>query len=352
MKQNKAVVIFSGGQDSTTCLYWALKRYDVVEAITFNYGQKHSIELDCAKAICEKENVKQTIIDISFLNTIVESALTSNGDVNEINKYGLPASFVPNRNQLFITLAHAYAQKIGALYLVTGVCETDYSGYFDCRQEFINQIETTCNIGSFGSQPSAEWIAGFIEGEGWFSRQSYDTKEGKKYYPVFGVEQTDKGVLVLMREFFGTGSIRKNNMEKRSPLSRLQSWTLKISGEDCRLVYNLMKTRIVTLRRKEQFGKWEAEHKKYFEGDNQQISKSNLGDKWIKIHTPLMRLNKAETFALAKTENCLQEVIEMSHTCYNGDHSNKHDWGYGCGTCPACTLRREGYEKAIKEGLI
>lgn len=348
----KAVVIFSGGQDSTTCLYWALGKYDVVEAITFNYGQKHSVELDCSKQICEKENVKQTIIDISFLNTIVESALTSNGNVNELNDKGLPASFVPNRNQLFITLAHAYAQKIGALHLVTGVCETDYSGYFDCRQEFINQIETACNIGSFGNQPSAEWIAGFIEGEGWFSRQSYDTKEGKKYYPVFGIEQTDKGVLVLMKEFFGTGNIRKNNMEKRSPLSRLQPWTLKISGEDCKLVYNLMKSRIVTLRRKEQFRKWEVEHKKYFIEDNHQISKSNLGDRWIKIHTPLMRLNKAQTFQLAKDLGKLKEVVELSHTCYNGNREIMHEWGAGCGTCPACELRAKGYREAKEQGLI
>ena len=81
----KAIVIFSGGQDSTTCLYWAINKYKNVDAITFNYGQKHSIELEQSKIICDKENIKQTIIDISFLNTIVESALTSNGDVNKLN---------------------------------------------------------------------------------------------------------------------------------------------------------------------------------------------------------------------------------------------------------------------------
>lgn len=148
MKIKKAVVIFSGGQDSTTCLYWAKKKFDVVEAITFNYGQKHSVELEQSKIICEKEGIKQTIIDISFLNTIVESALTSNGDVNEINEKGLPASFVPNRNQLFITLAHSYAQKIGAEDLITGVCQTDYSGYPDCREVFIQLIQTATNYGS------------------------------------------------------------------------------------------------------------------------------------------------------------------------------------------------------------
>ena len=147
-KENVALCIYSGGQDSTTCLHWAKNRYGKVEAITFNYGQKHSVELDQAKLICEKNNIKQTVIDISFLDTLVESALTSNGDVNEINDKGLPASFVPNRNQLFITLAHAYAQKIGAEALVTGVCQTDYSGYPDCRESFIKAVEWTTNMGS------------------------------------------------------------------------------------------------------------------------------------------------------------------------------------------------------------
>ena len=146
----KAVVIFSGGQDSTTILFWAIKMLGAenVETVTFEYGQKHSIEVQQSKIICESVKVKQTIIDISFLGTIVESALTSNGDVNKTNKKGLPDSFVPNRNQLFITLAHAYAQKIDAQMLVTGVCQTDYSGYPDCRQDFITEIEKTSNLGS------------------------------------------------------------------------------------------------------------------------------------------------------------------------------------------------------------
>ncbi len=144
----KAVVIFSGGQDSTTCLFWALNRFDEIEAITFNYGQKHAIELEQAKKICGERGIKQTIIDISFLDTIVKSALTSHGDVNVLNEKGLPASFVPNRNSLFITLSHAYAQKIGAQTLVTGVCQADEQGYPDCRQGFIDAITTALNVGS------------------------------------------------------------------------------------------------------------------------------------------------------------------------------------------------------------
>jgi len=218
MKQTKAVVIFSGGQDSTTCLYWAIAKFTKVECITFNYGQKHSIELECAKEICTKENIKQTVIDISFLNTIVDSALTSNGNVNEIDeKTGLPSSFVPNRNQIFITLAHAYSQKIRADNLVTGVCETDYSGYPDCRAIFIDYIQRASNIGSNSK---------------------------------------------------------------------------------------------------------------------------------IHIHTPLMHLDKAATFALAYDLGKLEEVLEMSHTCYNGVRKgHRHEFGYGCGECPACELRAKGFER-------
>jgi 7-cyano-7-deazaguanine synthase len=218
----KALVIFSGGQDSTTILHWALNnnlRFDKIEAITFDYGQKHSIEIEQSKIICENLEVKQTIIDISFLNTIVESALTSNGDVNIINEKGLPASFVPNRNQLFITMAHSYAQKIGASFLIGGMCETDFSGYPDCRQEFIDAIELATNLGS---------------------------------------------------------------------------------------------------------------------------------DSNITIETPLMYLDKAQTFELAYKGGYLKEVIKDSHTCYNGVRDILHEWGYGCDDCPACELRKKGYYQFIK----
>lgn len=209
----KAVVIFSGGQDSTTCLFWAKNQGWDVSAITFNYGQKHQVETLQAQQICMKHGIPQLLVSMDFLSRIADSALLSHGDVNKLNKKGLPSSFVPNRNQLFITLAHAYAQKIGALHLVTGVCQTDYSGYPDCRQEFINAIEKASNLGS---------------------------------------------------------------------------------------------------------------------------------EENILIHTPLMELTKGEIFMLAEKENCLQAVIEDSHTCYNGKRK-AHNWGAGCGDCPACQLRRKGF---------
>lgn len=216
----KAVVIFSGGQDSTTCLYWAKKNFDYVEAITFYYGQKHNVELKCANMICSAEKVFQTMVDISFLNTLVVSALTSNGNVNTINEKGLPSSFVPNRNALFITLAHAYAQKIKAEHLVTGVCQTDFSGYPDCREIFINNMEHTLNLGS---------------------------------------------------------------------------------------------------------------------------------DSNIVVHAPLMNLDKSQIFKLAEDLGKIREVVEYSHTCYNGDREHRYEWGYGCDACPACELRKNGWEKFISK---
>jgi len=212
----KALVIFSGGQDSTTCLGWALKKYPEVEAITFKYGQKHSIEIQQAKKICDKHGVKQHIIDISFFGKIVDSALTSNGDVNKQHPMlvHLPASYVPNRNAMFITIAHALAQKIKADVLITGVCETDYSGYPDCRLVFVRSIERSLNSGA---------------------------------------------------------------------------------------------------------------------------------DVSIKIKTPLMRLNKTQIWQLSKDVGIINDVIELSHTCYNGIRDKKFTWGYGCDNCPACKLRKQGF---------
>lgn len=218
---SKAVVIFSGGQDSTTCLYWALKNFDEVLAINFFYGQNHAIELGCAKLIAKRANVPLLPIDISFLINVAESAMLTGGNTSEVGPKGLPTSYVPNRNALFITLSHAYAQKVGADALVTGVCQTDYSGYPDCRQEFIDQIKEALNLGS---------------------------------------------------------------------------------------------------------------------------------DSTIEILTPLMWLTKAETFGMAESLGCLREVIEDTHTCYKGDHQTKNEWGYGCGECPACELRKKGYSEFRNEG--
>ncbi len=221
---NKALVVMSGGQDSTTCLGVAISKYgkENVEAICFNYGQKHSVEIVCASQICAKHKVVFKIVEVP-LGQFNDSALIAGNTGNVNDKHpsnaNLPASFVPARNATFLTLAHGYAQLIGANKLITGVCETDYSGYPDCRNEFIESLETTLNLG-------------------------YQTN--------------------------------------------------------------------------------------------------------IQIFTPLMWLTKAETFALAEEHDFLPTVIDMSHTCYNGNHTDKFEWGYGCAECPACKLREEGYNKYIE----
>jgi 7-cyano-7-deazaguanine synthase len=219
---SEALVLFSGGQDSTTCLGWALNRFDRVACISFLYQQKHRVELRQARKITTALNVPLTEIDISFYAGMVNSTLTGKGDMNARHEDNpeLPASFVPNRNALFILLAHSFAQKTKVNTLITGVCQTDYSGYPDCRIEFITSIENALNLGS---------------------------------------EQT------------------------------------------------------------------------------------------IKILTPLMYLNKAETFELARKEGVLDLVINDSHTCYEGS-DRVNEWGRGCGACPACELRKKGY-KVYKTSL-
>lgn len=149
-KMNAAtVVVLSGGQDSVTCLGLALKCYERVYAVGFSYGQKHSIELEQAKYICETHHVPFEIFTIPALSALNDSALVNGGDVSKAHHRNdkLPASFVPNRNAMFLTIAHAYAQKVNADSIVTGVCQTDYSGYPDCRQVFINKLETALNTG-------------------------------------------------------------------------------------------------------------------------------------------------------------------------------------------------------------
>lgn len=221
---SKAIVIFSGGQDSTTCLGWAKNRFDEVAAISFIYGQKHSVEIEQAKKIASQLDVPMKIVDISFYENMVNSALVGNSttDMNarHADNDDLPASFVPNRNALFILLTHAYAQKIKADTIITGVCETDFSGYPDCRKSFVDAMGHALHLGS---------------------------------------------------------------------------------------------------------------------------------EKDIKIETPLMHLNKAETFKLAKDEGILELVVTQSYTCYNGDQK-MNEWGMGCGDCPACKLRQKGFEefKAMK----
>ncbi len=212
----KVLVIFSGGQDSTTCLGWARNRFREVEAIMFAYGQRHSVELEAARDICTHWEVPWKLVDISFLPDLVRSALTGEGDVSAKHPDNpqVPASFVPNRNALFLTLAHAYAQQIGAQVLVGGMCQTDYSGYPDCRKEFLYSFIHWLNVGA------------------------------------------------------------------------------KVD---------------------------------------------------IAMSTPLMYMTKAETFNLAKKEGVLKEVIMKTRTCYQGS-DKRNVWGYGCGECPACKLREQGWK--------
>lgn len=146
----KAVVVFSGGQDSTTCLIQALAHYDEVHAITFNYGQRHSQEIAVAQAIAGELGVTaHKVLDLSLLNELVISSLTRDAIPvsSALQDNGLPNTFVPGRNILFLTLAAVYAYQVGAEVVITGVCETDFSGYPDCRDEFVKALNQALCLG-------------------------------------------------------------------------------------------------------------------------------------------------------------------------------------------------------------
>lgn len=228
MTHTSALVLFSGGQDSTICLAHALARYDRVETVGFDYGQRHSVELECRPKVISalKSSFpdwagklgEDHMCDVSVLGEISDTAMTSETEI-EIAESGWPNTFVPGRNLLFLTLAGAIAWRRGITTLVGGMCETDYSGYPDCRRETM-----------------------------------------------------DAQALTLARGM----------------------------------------------------------------------------DRPYSIETPLMWLDKAETWDLATSlggQALVDLVIEETHTCYLGDRTERHAWGYGCGTCPACELRARGYEK-------
>lgn len=149
-KNEKALVVFSGGQDSTTCLYWALKKFGKgnVSALSFNYGQRHARELACAKKIARLAGVPHRILRINTFSGLGNNSLTGSLPVtNAKGQHGLPNTFVPGRNLIFLTFAAAHAYTLGIRNLVTGVCEADYSGYPDCRKTTMKALEKAISLG-------------------------------------------------------------------------------------------------------------------------------------------------------------------------------------------------------------
>ena len=226
MASSSALVLFSGGQDSTACLGYALDRYERVETIGFDYGQRHGIEMECRQRI-RSEIARRFpvwaqrlgpdhVIDIASFGAIGGTALTSGAEI-EILASGLPSTFVPGRNLVFFTYAAALGYRRGLHSLIGGMCETDYSGYPDCRDATLRALQETIGLGT---------------------------------------------------------------------------------------------------------------------------------ETAFTIETPLMWLTKAETWALTEElggEALVDLVIEETHTCYKGERGIHHEWGYGCGACPACGLRAKGF---------
>jgi 7-cyano-7-deazaguanine synthase len=228
LSADKALVLFSGGQDSTVCLAWALERFGAVETVGFDYGQRHAVELDVRPRVREKLAAlrpewssrlgRDHVVPLESLGAISETALTRDMAI-EMAASGLPTTFVPGRNLLFFTYAAALGYRRGLKHLVAGMCETDYSGYPDCRDDTVKAMQVALTLG----------------------------------------------------------------MDRR-----------------------------------------------------------------FVLHTPLMWIDKAETFAMARQmggRELLDLVIEETHSCYLGDRSKRHSWGHGCGECPACKLRAEGFAR-------
>lgn len=147
LKDEKAIVVFSGGQDSTTCLFWALQTFKEVEVVTFNYNQRHKLEIDCAIAIAKELHVKHHLLDMQLLNQLAPNALTRNDiEIKEGENGELPSTFVPGRNLIFLSFAAVLASQVGAKHIITGVCETDFSGYPDCRDAFVKSLNVSINL--------------------------------------------------------------------------------------------------------------------------------------------------------------------------------------------------------------
>lgn len=146
--KNAALVCFSGGQDSTTCLFWALRNFTEVETVCFTYGQKHSLEVERARAIAGKANVPFLVLDVSLLGQLAPNSLTDRSIEMDEDKPedSYPNTFVPGRNLIFLTFAAVLARSRGIYNIVTGVSEADYSGYPDCRDTFIRSLNVTLNL--------------------------------------------------------------------------------------------------------------------------------------------------------------------------------------------------------------
>lgn len=351
-KKTSALVCFSAGQDSTALLGWSLNNFDYVEAISFYYGQQHSIELEQGAKICEKLGVKRTLIDISFLKEICDSALTTTGgDVGVAHSRlkDLPASFVPNRNLILLSLANTYAQKVGITNLITGTCETDSSGYPDCRRLFIDNLESTLFSACNKLTLSVEAIREILTQD--TTLYNYSAEE-----PTILIR--GRSELYDLNSFFGnTGQVADEvvaDAEEHLPQDpNATSHYLLFKGHlDCNYVLNLLLGSNSEQKLQERDDYSSFKQKLLISQAGSYDVSADESNFFIRIHTPLMYLNKAETFQMAENEGILETVLEDSHTCYLGDRTTRHPWGYGCThldeqnhlkECPACMLRRKGY---------
>jgi len=328
---NKAIVILSGGLDSTTLLYDVISQGYEVEAISFNYNQKHKCELEKASATCKKLNIPHKIANIEVLNDLVPSALTrSNWDIPEGHYEGenMKQTVVNNRNPVMANLALAYALSIKANKIFLGIHAGDHRIYEDCREQALNALNETAYIWSSDNRGrlTPNWIASFFEAQGCFSHNNYR----QMVIPTVIITQKDKSLLQEIKKFF----------YERGSISQQKSgcYDYRLQHQDCRLVINLMKTYgFQTKHKKEQFNKWYNQFHEMFERevetDNPAIGGKTYEVQIITFEAPYLFKTKGD---IVKKGLELGVDYSLTQTCYNGRER-------ACGKCSSCQERLEAF---------
>jgi len=283
-------------------------------------------------------------VDVN-LTAIGGSALTDKTIAVPVNRdektmsSNIPITYVPMRNTIFLGIAAAYAEVLKADEIWIGANNIDYSGYRDCRPEFLESIEDTIAVATSDCGISPSWVRGFIEGEGCFSRCSYDVTEGKKYYPVFSLQQSDLASLEKLKKFFGgRGHINERKYVGKSNISKKQSWEYRLTYHEAYLVYELMQGHMKNEGKQEQLNQWPIiTDNKYFDEEEVRIKFEEKGIKLpIRIKAPLLHLKKADIIKLGIG---LKVPYHLTWSCYQGGDR-------ACGVCDSCKLRLAGFKEA------
>jgi len=350
----KAVVVLSGGMDSTTLLYYVLDKGYSPYAISFNYGQKHKREIECAKKTCKKLGVQHFIIDLKVINLVSPSSLTrENWEVPEghYTSSTMNQTVVPMRNMLMLSVVSAFARGMKITKIFYGAHSGDHEIYWDCRKRFLDGFNNTVFDQSSNAERGTltpEFVRAFWECEGTLGQDSrHTTKEkDREFWPIVLFTQNDRVILEEIKKFFfNRGCVHSKGIHKKSGK---EMFAYKLFGHDCRLFIDLMKDSIKLEKRQEQFRKWYEEHQYFFEkipGKNhgKGDKKYTIVQDGIEVIAPFLKMDKGDIAILGKKLNV---DYSLTHTCYKGKVNP-------CMKCGACVERIEAFQKAeMKDPLV